>query len=336
MCGSSTERVQRKRVLDKVDPGRKHRKLNSTWLFGDIELAAVVDINNVIWFRGVDAAKALEFKDYNTSLYKHLRKKQNKLNSLSYKELSKKLPINFLNIPKIQPQTTFINEQELYNFISQSRQPKAQTFQNYIFKTILPSIRTTEIYENNSLDLINNFINELNRRDVEAKEREERLLAALQQKDEHHERLKQMYLEAKFLGNMPLNDEMKNEYCVMYRKFTMQEYPDPDNRPQYPYYVCRVQQYSIDSRKKQLLKQYPHLVELCCLKVPNSVNYFNYIIEQMGDFIVRGSTRENIQSFSLSAHLPVDDPDTFWDKEERVFVAIKKMHKKHYKMLCAC
>lgn len=346
---TSTERSQKQRTLDRTDPERKNRKLNSIWLFGDVELAAALDLTNVVWFRGVDVARALEFKDPKASLSKHLRKEQNKLNSLSYEELSKKLPSIFLNLPNVKSNTTFINEQELYNFINKSYMPKAQAFSSWVSGTVLPSIRATGKYEvakeDNPLSAINEFIAELNRReerhlaelarrDIEFKQERAQFFAELHKKDQHVENMQKIYLDKLFvlkpMCNMPLNDKMKNEYFIIYRKFSSNNYPNSKNMPKYPYYTCRVQHYSIDGRKKQLLKIYPDLVELCCLKVANSVNYFNYIVEQMEGFISRGSTKEHIQSFRFIMHKPTDDLKTFLEKEANLLSNIKKIHAAQY------
>ncbi len=44
-------------------------------------------------------------------------------------------------------ETTFIDESNLYRCIFQSRKPEAETFQNWIFDEVLPSIRKTGKYE---------------------------------------------------------------------------------------------------------------------------------------------------------------------------------------------
>lgn len=138
VASTSTERKQKQRVLDRADPYRKYRKFDSLFMFGCVEIAIILDICGDIWFRGVDLAKALEIKNYNSAISENIDNKYTK----KYADISMNIQ-RYKNIPGMQPKTTFVNETGMNLFILRSRMPKAEAFSQWVCGVILPKMRKT-------------------------------------------------------------------------------------------------------------------------------------------------------------------------------------------------
>lgn len=67
----------------------------------------------------------------------------------------------------------------------------------------------------------------------------------------------------------------------------------------YPYYACRIQADNIENRFQDLKLIYSNIVELVRYKVPNAVNFFNFIINELSDCINRGRGK-HVQSFGIN------------------------------------
>lgn len=133
---SVAERKRLSRQRNKDDPDRQHRKLDSLFMFGQVEVAVIMDSNNDIWFRGVDLARALEMEEPSVSIALYIHQKYTK----SYAELGC-VELKYRNIPGMHPRTTFVNELGMNLFIMRSRMPKAEFFSKWICGVVLPSIR---------------------------------------------------------------------------------------------------------------------------------------------------------------------------------------------------
>lgn len=109
---------------------------------------------------------------------------------------------------------------------------------------------------------------------------------------------------------VPNINETKDEWLIIYRK-TNKSLDDSalDNEVEiltYPYYACRIQAENIDNRFQDLKLMYSDIVELARYKVPNAVNFFNFMINEMKDCINRGRGK-NIQSFGIiNKHIDED------------------------------
>lgn len=136
---SSAERKRKQRKLNTENPDRKNRKLDSVFMFNSVEIAVILDLDNNVWFRGVDLARALEMDSPCSAVCHHIDKKYTQ----SYEQLSKKNP-KYRNIPNIHPATTFVSEAGMYKFIIRSRKPKAEKFSEWVCSKLLPKTRAIQ------------------------------------------------------------------------------------------------------------------------------------------------------------------------------------------------
>ena len=97
----------------------------------EIELTSYIEDKQNVWFRGKDVAKILGYSDTDDALRRHVHKK--------YK----------IKCPQTSPGETpgqvrwytFINEHGFYALVFGSKLPTAKKFQDWVFSTVLPSIR---------------------------------------------------------------------------------------------------------------------------------------------------------------------------------------------------
>ena len=95
--------------------------------------------NDKVYFKAKDIATFLGYKNTRDAIVKHVWEK-NKITSSTVGSRDSLLP------PKLDPQTILINEAGLYQLIFASKMDFAQTFQEWVFNTGLPSIRKTGQY----------------------------------------------------------------------------------------------------------------------------------------------------------------------------------------------
>nr|WIE95299.1 hypothetical protein [Microctonus hyperodae filamentous virus] len=135
---TSAERMRKMRKLNADDPERQHRKLDTMFMFGCVEIAIIVDVFGDIWFRGVDLARALDLEDPNHAICNVLDEKYYK----SFENLL--LNERYQHIPGMHPKTTFVNEMGAYRFLLRSRMPLATAFFDWICVEILPKTKALQ------------------------------------------------------------------------------------------------------------------------------------------------------------------------------------------------
>lgn len=133
---SAAERKQKQRKLDQDEPERKSRKLDSLFMFDQVEVSVLTDGNGDIWFKGVDLARALEMDNPHTAICENINEKYIK----TYSELTCD-ELKYRYIPGIHPKTTFVNEMGMNLFIIRSRMPMAESFAEWVCGVVLPSLR---------------------------------------------------------------------------------------------------------------------------------------------------------------------------------------------------
>jgi prophage antirepressor-like protein len=102
----------------------------SIFTFQDMPVRTFI-IDEEIWFIAADICKILDIG--NTSMA---------VSRLNPKGISTTDTLTSGGIQKV----TIVNEPNLYRLISQSRKPEAETFQNWMYEEVLPSIRKTGGY----------------------------------------------------------------------------------------------------------------------------------------------------------------------------------------------
>lgn len=297
MPKTCVERKRKQRKLDHNDPDRKHRKLDTMFMFGCVDIAVIIDLYGDVWFRGVDVARALEIEDPHTAIYRYtdekFTKKYEKLMMISSIE-------RYRDIPGMHPETTFVNETGMNMFVLRSRMPKAEQFAEWVCGEVLPSIRKNNKYE---IKQENNPYQELNmymKKQIDGMKSEiQECKQTIQQKDSEISKLIANVFTMKPSCIMENKDKVKDEYCILYKKTT--ESPETIENAEvlhYPYYACRVQEDSITSRLAELKLQYSDIIQLRKYKTPNSVNFFNYILTELPTILERGNNKYS-QSFRI-------------------------------------
>lgn len=299
----STLRKRKQRTLDKNAPERKHRKLDTIYMFGCVDVSVLIDNNGSVWFKGVDLARALELEDPNHAIRDTLDIKYLK----SYNDLMAWVDIPYRDIPGLQPQTTFVNETGMNMFILRSRMPKAEKFAEWVCGEVLPSIRKTNKYETtpdqNPMKELNDFlkarVDELKLENKELKDSIAFKDRMLEKNNNDISTLTTNIFNMKPTCILKNTNKLKDEYCLIYKK-SPKSPGDIDDAETllYPYYACRIQDDSVNCRLVELKSTYPDLVELRRYKTPNSVNFFNYIIDQLPTILERGK-HKHIQSFRI-------------------------------------
>nr|WIE95333.1 hypothetical protein [Microctonus hyperodae filamentous virus] len=309
---SSAERMRKMRKLNAEDPERKNRTLETMFMFGCVEIAIIIDLHQKIWFRGVDLARALEMTDTaNQNICATINKKYTK----SYEQLTSQISL-YRHIAGIHPHTTFVNEAGMNLFVLRSRMPKAEAFVDWVCEEVLPSIRRTGRYEvceeNNPYKTLNDYLKQRNGELQEEIAEYKNIVKAkdnvIQSKDALIETKDNMMtvMTAKMFtlqecAVLPNAREVKDEYVVIYRKFDLTKRAEVANANtlMFPYYGCRVQMDNLLVRKTELMIDFPQLEELLRLKVPNSVNFFNYMFDEMTAVIERGCNKGLITAFRI-------------------------------------
>ena len=105
----------------------------------EIELTSFIDDKQNVWFRGKDIAKILGYSDTDDAVRRHVSK-ENKMIHLVYPKCCPG------KTPGQQNDTrgkwcTFINEPGFYELVFSSKLEFAKRFRQWVFTTVLPSIR---------------------------------------------------------------------------------------------------------------------------------------------------------------------------------------------------
>ena len=121
-------------------------------------LVTIININNIIWFRGRDVAIILGYRDTANAINKHVTEKNKK----TYLNLQK-LGLDKLPSPSFcdDVKTMYINESGLYQLIMKSKMKLAKGFQLWVFDDVLPNIRkygTYTVHNNTPINKIQNII----------------------------------------------------------------------------------------------------------------------------------------------------------------------------------
>lgn len=251
------------------------RALKKLHLFGDVVVSIIIDNNETIWFKAVDVATALDMENPRSSVSNNM----DKTYCLTYEQLK----LGEHRDPKIHPRTTFVNETGLNMYLLRSRKPKAYAFCQWVCGEVLPSIRKTNRYE---VDGANNPYRDMNKYLMErVSTLENDMRTSEARHTEERDRLMK-YVEQVFTMKptcVPqLENDLKKEFLVIYKKYK------GETDDEFPYYACRVQLDSLERRKLELMKTYPELTTLLRLPNPNSVNFYNFILERYPEFVSRG------------------------------------------------
>jgi prophage antirepressor-like protein len=125
------------------------KKMMSVFEFKKHQIRTVTDQDGHIWWVGVDAAKALGYKDPGKAVRQHCKGRV-------------KRPIPTAG--GIQ-QMECINEPNLYRLIAHSKLPSAERFERWIFETVIPSIRKHGGYisEKATIEQVEVLVREWNR-----------------------------------------------------------------------------------------------------------------------------------------------------------------------------
>lgn len=113
--------------------------INNQLVYNKNKINYVIDIENNIWFRFLSIAKLLKYKSSKDAL-RDLVNKDNKSLLKNIKILIK---------VKEHPNTVYINEKGIYNFLMKSRMDSAKDFQEWLINDVLPNLRKHGKYEIN-------------------------------------------------------------------------------------------------------------------------------------------------------------------------------------------
>ncbi len=107
----------------------------TTFDFRDVELR-VLTINDEPWFVAVDVCKVLGLALKNGSVTHHLYKL----------DAEEKIKVTSPSGGKVRKGSLLVSESGLYKLIMRSDKPQAKAFQDWVTKTVLPSIRKDGMY----------------------------------------------------------------------------------------------------------------------------------------------------------------------------------------------
>ena len=117
-----------------------HNKINDNmFCYKNHNFTYVADENKQIYFKGKEIAEFLEYSNTKQAIIEHVKDKH----KIIYEKIR-----GLKNRPpeKIQKNSIFISEPGLYSLVMKSKKKEAEKFQDYVFETILPSIRKTGSY----------------------------------------------------------------------------------------------------------------------------------------------------------------------------------------------
>ena len=112
---------------------------NNQLVYNKNNINYVIDIENNIWFKFLSITKLLKYKSSKDAL-RDLVNKNNKSLLKNIKILIK---------VKEHPNTVYINEKGIYNFLMKSRMDSAKDFQEWLINDVLPDLRKHGKYEIN-------------------------------------------------------------------------------------------------------------------------------------------------------------------------------------------
>lgn len=108
--------------------------------FGELQ---IIEIENKLYFSGVDVAKALGYANPRDAISRHCSS-----NGVVKRDTIKKHATRYNGVAEQVVSSTFINEGNVYRLICRSKLKEAIEFEHWVFEEILPTIRTTGGYVN--------------------------------------------------------------------------------------------------------------------------------------------------------------------------------------------
>ena len=117
--------------------------------FGEIR---TLPINNEPWFVGKDVAEILGYSNSSKAVIMHVDSEDKISEMITHSQ----------NGNVLKTQTTLINESGLYSLILSSKLPSAKQFKRWVTSEVLPTIRKTGGYVDNSSKFVDNYFSNFN------------------------------------------------------------------------------------------------------------------------------------------------------------------------------
>ena len=176
----------------------------STFNFHNSPVRTITDPKGEIWFCGTDVCNILGYQNSRKALQDHCKEAG--------------VTKRYTPTTSGNQEITFINEPNLYRLIIKSRKPEAERFEAWVFEEVLPQIRKTGIYSQNT----------------------------------HEIRPLEITLKVQMLDNLYYMAKNASELCHQYRKMMNDiintlniEYFRP-SKPDYKYQLVSEMQFALD------------------------------------------------------------------------------------------
>lgn len=108
----------------------------SAFNFKSSAVRVIVDPNQEPWFCGTDVCAILGYANAPDAMKKHCKETG--------------IAKRYISYPSGRKEAIFINEPNLYRLIIKSRKPEAEPFEAWVFEEVLPQIRKTGQYSQNT------------------------------------------------------------------------------------------------------------------------------------------------------------------------------------------
>ena len=176
----------------------------STFNFHNSPIRTITDPKGEIWFCGTDVCNILGYQNSRKALQDHCKEAG--------------VTKRYTTTTSGNQEITFINEPNLYRLIIKSRKPEAERFEAWVFEEVLPQIRKTGSYSQNT----------------------------------HEIRPLEITLKVQMLDNLYYMAKNASELCHQYRKMMNDiintlniEYFRP-SKPDYKYQLVSEMQFALD------------------------------------------------------------------------------------------
>ena len=176
----------------------------STFNFHNSPIRTITDPKGEIWFCGTDVCNILGYQNSRKALQDHCKEAG--------------VTKRYTPTTSGNQEITFINEPNLYRLIIKSRKPEAERFEAWVFEEVLPQIRKTGSYSQNT----------------------------------HEIRPLEITLKVQMLDNLYYMAKNASELCHQYRKMMNDiintlniEYFRP-SKPDYKYQLVSEMQFTLD------------------------------------------------------------------------------------------
>ena len=111
----------------------------STFNFHNFPVRTITDPKGEIWFCGTDVCNILGYQNSRKALQDHCKEAG--------------VTKRYTPTTSGNQEITFINEPNLYRLIIKSRKPEAERFEAWVFEEVLPQIRKTGSYSQNTHEI---------------------------------------------------------------------------------------------------------------------------------------------------------------------------------------